>query len=47
MSVTAAFRALNEAAHIAAREARKAGDQAASELARLAAQTDALVDRRA
>ena len=47
MSVTAALRALNDAAHAAAREARKAGDQAAAELIRLAAQTDALVDRRA
>ena len=40
----ATMRALNEAAHAAARQARKMGDPRAAELARIARETDALMD---
>ena len=40
----ATMRDLNNAAHAAARQARKMGDPRAAELARIARETDALMD---
>jgi hypothetical protein len=40
----ATMRALNDAAHFAAKQARKVGDPRAAELTRIARETDALMD---
>lgn len=40
----ATIRALNDAAHYAARQARKMGDPRAADLTRIARETDALMD---